>query len=188
MKKAIIFHGTESSPEGNWFRWLEHEMKRRGVQVWVPQLPDAGHPSLREWCAFVAEHCPFEIDADTLLVGHSTGATLALFAAAQAGGPVGAVVAVSVVRDNDRLRWNALDRFFDEPWDYISLKAKVLARVFVHSDNDPYVPLGEAQMVAQGAEGELAVWPGQGHFNLEMGEHYKQFPQLLELIINKGFV
>jgi hypothetical protein len=41
MKNAIILHGTDNTPEGNWFRWLEKELERRDYKVWLPQLPDA---------------------------------------------------------------------------------------------------------------------------------------------------
>lgn len=61
MKKAIILHGTMESPEGNWFRWLEKQLVKRRMEVWLPSLPNADKPSLKEWLKFVEENCTFEI-------------------------------------------------------------------------------------------------------------------------------
>lgn len=47
MKTAIILHGTLGSPDSNWFQWLKNELEQRGLTVWLPQLPQAEQPSLR---------------------------------------------------------------------------------------------------------------------------------------------
>jgi len=41
------------------------------------------------------------------------------------------------------------------------------AKLFVHSDTDPYVPLDQAKYVADNREAKMIVIPGQCHFNLE---------------------
>ncbi len=78
MKTAIILHGTLGSPGGNWFQWLKNELEEKGLNVWLPQLPQAEQPSLRKWQRFVKEECPFAINEQTVIVGHSSGAILAL--------------------------------------------------------------------------------------------------------------
>ena len=54
---------------------------------------------------------------------------------------------------------------------------------FIHSDNDPY-ECGEEQgkIMHKHLGGKLIIKPGEGHFNLERSEGYKQFPFILELI------
>ena len=37
--QVIVFHGTGSSPEGNWFRWLQHELEARGISAAIPAFP-----------------------------------------------------------------------------------------------------------------------------------------------------
>jgi predicted alpha/beta hydrolase family esterase len=54
--------------------------------------------------------------------------------------------------------------------------------LFIHSDNDPYVPLDQAQFVSTNTGAEMVVVPGEGHFNLERSDGYKQFPKLLEIL------
>lgn len=76
MKTAIILHGTLGSPDGNWFQWLKNELEQRGLTVWLPQLPHPEQPSLQEWQQYVQKECPFAINEETLIVGHSSGAVL----------------------------------------------------------------------------------------------------------------
>jgi len=43
--------------------------------------------------------------------------------------------------------------------------------------------LSHAQYLKEKLDAELIVKKGQGHFNLEVGPQYKQFPELLEKIL-----
>lgn len=181
MKTAIILHGTLGSPEGNWFQWLKQELEQRGLTVWLPQLPQAEQPSLRAWQRFVEDQCPFPINEQTLIVGHSSGAILALVLAQTNIEKIGAIVDVSVFHDNS-LEWEPNDKLFDVHFDWAAIRDGVSELMFIHSDNDPYVPLNQAQYVAKNLGAEILVIPGQGHFNLEQSDAYKQFPKLLKIL------
>jgi predicted alpha/beta hydrolase family esterase len=182
MKRAVILHGTQNSPEGNWFRWLETELTGDGLEVWLPQLPGAEHPSLAEWADFVHKECPFELNEESIIIGHSSGGVLGLILAQANSGPLGAVVSVSAFKDNDFLKWDACDRLFDVPFDFAAMRLGADQIVMVQSDTDPYVPMEQAEYLAKNSGAELIVIPGQGHFNLEQGDHYKQFPKLIEIL------
>lgn len=184
LQNAIILHGTLGSPNGNWFQWLKTELETRGLEVWLPQLPHAEQPSLREEADFVQSNCPFAIDEKTLIVGHSSGAILALIVAQENPTPVGAVVAVSVFYDNS-LNWEPNSRLFDVAFNWELIRRNAGKLLFVHSNDDPYVPLDQAQYVADNCSSELVVIPNQGHFNLEKSEAYRAFPKLLELLKQK---
>ncbi len=151
------------------------------MQVWLPQLPHPEQPSLRQEADFIHASCPFTFNEDTLIVGHSSGAILALVLAQENPVPIGGIVAVSVFHDNS-LNWDANGKLFDVDFDWPAVHQKATRLLFVHSDDDPYVPLDQAQFVADSCGGEMVVIPGQGHFNLEKSETYKAFPKLLELM------
>ncbi len=187
MKTAIILHGTLGSPDGNWFQWLKTELEGRGLQVWLPQLPHAEQPSLNEWYKFLQKECPFAINEDTLIIGHSSGAILALIIAQNNAEKVGAIVDVSVFHDNS-LQWEPNDKLFDVDFDWSAIKNNVNKLFFVHSDDDPYVPLDQAQFVADNCNAELVMLSGQGHFNLEKSEDYHQFSKLAGLMKQKGIL
>lgn len=181
IKTAIILHGTLGSPDGNWFQWLKDELEAKDVKVWLPQLPKADQPSLREWANFVKKECPFAINEETLIVGHSSGAILSLIIAQNNFEPIGGIVAVSVFHDNS-LNWQPNNRLFDEQFEWNTIQTNTKKLLFIHSDDDPYVPLNQAQYVADNCQAELVMIPGQGHFNLEKSEEYEQFPELLKLL------
>lgn len=187
MKTAIILHGTLGSPDGNWFKWLQSELEQKGVAVWLPQLPYAERPSLKKWQQFINEQCPFPINKDTLIVGHSSGAILALVLAQTNMEKIGAIIAVSVFCDN-ALNWEPNDQLFDVQFDWPAIRQGAHSLLLIHSDNDPYVPLNQAQYVATNTKAELLVFPGQGHFNVEFSEAYKQFPELLAILADRELI
>jgi len=184
FKNAIILHGTMGSPDINWFQWLKNELTAKDIQVWLPQLPNPSQPSLRQEADYIHAECPFAINEQTLIIGHSSGAILALILAQENKTPVGAVVAVSVFHDNS-LKWDANNSLFDVDFDWTAIQAGALKLLFVHSDNDPYVPLEQAQFVADNCQAEIVVVQNQGHFNLERSAAYRAFPKLLELLNQK---
>ncbi len=187
MKTALILHGTLGSPQGNWFQWLKTELEAEGMKVWLPKLPHAEQPSLGQWSKFVHKECPFAINEDTLIIGHSSGAILALILAQNNFEPIGGIVCVSVFHDNS-LNWEPNGRLFDQRFEWDAIRANAKKLLFIHSDNDPYVPLDQAQYVADHCKAELITIPGQGHFNLEQSEKYKEFPKLIEILEERNYV
>lgn len=78
-----------------------------------------------------------------------------------------------------------LSRLFDETYDWELIKTKAKEFIFFHSDNDPYCPLDHAEYLAKELDGELIVMPGEAHFSISTaGEKYKEFPELLEKVLN----
>lgn len=73
MKNAIILHGSGDSPESFWIPWLKSELEKHGYEVWAPLLPDADNPDINKWLPFVMENGKF--NNDTIIIGHSAGAT-----------------------------------------------------------------------------------------------------------------
>lgn len=181
MKNAIILHGTDNTPGGNWFRWLEGELKDRGYEVWLPQLPDAAVPDAQKYNQLLLNH-GFDFNDQTILVGHSSGAVaiLNLLQELPEGKHVKASFLVGAFKGP--LDKAARSKLFPKPFDFEKIKSHCGKFVFIHSDNDPYVPLSDAEFLADKLDAELVVEKGQGHFNLETGPQYREFPRLLKLI------
>lgn len=79
QSNVFIFHGTEGYPEENWFPWLKEKLEAKGCKVFVPQFPSPpGEPAqISSWFDVLKDY-EFQIDADTILIGHSLGGTFAL--------------------------------------------------------------------------------------------------------------
>lgn len=182
MKRALILHGTGASPDHNWFSWLKRRLEQDGYVVWLPQLPHCDAPNPATYNAFLFANLDFVFDNETILIGHSSGAVeiLSLLQHLPEDTKVKAAYLVSAFKDD--LSWDSLKGLFVEPFDFAKIKSKVEKFIFIHSDNDPYVPLEHAKYLSECLDGELIIMPGQGHFNTERSESYKEFPELIEII------
>lgn len=182
MSNILILHGTDGSPESNWFMWLKGILIGQGHTVWLPQLPGADKPNAKVYTDFLLANKNFSYDEDTILIGHSSGAVeiLQLLQHLPTKSVIKAAVLVSAFKDD--LDWDVLTGLFEEPLDYKVIQSHCKHFMFIHSDDDPYCPIEHAEYLAKETKGELAIFEGQGHFNTELGPQYKQFPELLEVL------
>lgn len=187
MKQALILHGTGGSSQSNWFPWLKTELEKQGYKVWCPDLPNADFPDSQVYNKFLLSNPDFQITNDTILIGHSSGA-VAILGLLQAlpddvtvkeSFLVGAFSHVLPEEDD----WKMLQGLFTTPFDFDKIKQRSKGSHFIHSDDDPYCPLEQAEYLCDKVEGELIVLPGQKHFSTgTAGERYREFPYLLRLI------
>jgi len=182
MSNILILHGADGTPDSNWFMWLKGALIGQGHKVWLPQLPNSDTPNAKAYTEFLLANKNFTFNEETVLIGHSAGAVEILHLLQHLPDDVKIKAAVLVSAFKDNLDWEALDGLFEESLDYEVIQSRCEKFLFVHSDDDPYGPLEHAEYLAIKTGGELVVFPGQGHFNAELGPQYKQFPELLELI------
>lgn len=184
MKKALILHGTDGTCQDNWFPWLKAELEAEGYQVWCPNLPAAHQPNIERYNTFLLQNTEFVFDAETILIGHSSGAVaiLGLLEALPAETVVGGCYLVGSFKND--LGWDSLKQLFTKPFDFDKIKKKSRLWYFIHSDNDPYCPLEHAEYLHQQIGGDLIVLRAQKHFSVgTAGESYRQFPYLKHLIV-----
>ena len=178
MKTVFIFHGTGGSPEGNWFPWLKNELEKKGLQVIVPRFPNPETPSLVAWLKTLNQYKNL-INDETIFVGHSLGGMFLLKVLEQLENPVFAAFFVAAPVGIKPIKYYDSDYAFAQfqfNWGAIKPKAK---HFFVyHSDNDPYVSLGNGEELAKKLDVELNFIPNAGHLNAESG--WTKFDKLLQ--------
>lgn len=182
MANLLILHGTDGSPESNWFMWLKGVLVGQGHNVWLPQLPNSDKPNTKTYNDFLLSNHGFTYDADTVIIGHSSGAVEALSLIQHLPEDTKIKAAILVSAFKDSLNWDALDGLFVEAFAFDAMKQHCSKFTFIHSDNDPYCPIEHAEYLAKQTGGELIVIEGQGHFNTELGPQYSQFPRILDMI------
>jgi predicted alpha/beta hydrolase family esterase len=183
MKNALILHGTANTSQGNWFPWLTKELERRGYKVWSPDLPDAENPDDQRYSAYIFGGKHWQFNSETIIVGHSSGGVAALKLLQHLPDEIVVNTCITVGAFVKTHGWDDIKGLFVPPFDYEKIKSHAKHFVVYHSDNDKYVPLSDAQYLEKALDAELIVINGQGHFNLEEGEKYKKFPELLEKIV-----
>ena len=181
MKRAVILHGTSSKPTDAWFPWLEDKLKAEGYNVWVPHLPGNHTPQAQVYNDYLfSQDWDFE---DNMIVGHSSGAVsvlnllmdercphvkLGVMVGAWAGGkPKGPF-----------LPGQFKNLFPEGGFDFDLIKSKADALAFLHSDNDPYCPLEQAQFLAEQLDAPITIIPGAGH----IGRGFKEKPEIWNII------
>ena len=153
-----------------------------GIATWNLEYRRVGDPG-GEWPAAAEDldlalsslgHLPFEHAGRTVLVGHSAGGQLALWAAKRSGMPVVALAPVSDVRDSAERRGpeSAPARFM-APEHYadgspLELLPLGVPQLVIHGTADDSVPfeMSERYVEAAGGEAELVALHGVGHFEL----------------------
>lgn len=184
MKNALILHGAGNDSSGNWFPWLKQELEKIGFKVWVPDLPNSDQPIQKDWLEAVSG---WELNRESVLIGHSSGATLILRILERLPDNVEVNKAILVAGPLDK---GSVEKFwpFKEDickgrFDWKKIKTSAKEFILIYSDNDPY-DCGQrhGEEIHKHLGGQLIIKKGQGHFNLERGEKYRQFPEILELI------
>ncbi|PCI01467.1 MAG: hypothetical protein COB76_01320 [Alphaproteobacteria bacterium] len=183
MKKdIIILHGTMGSPEGNWLPWLKSQLEN-DYNVFVPSFPTPENQSKENWCAALRDQTPI-FGKDTILIGHSIGATLMMHILEMLKNPVHQSIFVCPVFDKiGNEEYDALNATFIEKsphfdWESMS-QNKGNCTIFM-GDNDPYVPAWHAETLHEKVGGDLISIPNGGHINTESG--YTEFAELLDII------
>ena len=179
---VFIFHGTNGSPAANWFPWLRKELETLGIEVFLPALPTPEGQNETNWLKTFEPYQKL-VNEQTIFVGHSMGAVLAMRLLENRNKPILAAVLAApfheelhLGEDFDRL----LISFIDHHFDWKKIKNNCTKFVVFEGDDDPYVPLKQPKFIAEKLAAKLVVIPRGGHLSEETG--YRQFPAILEEI------
>lgn len=165
MKKAVILHAWYSNPATNWYPWLKAELEKRDYLVWVPELPTMGtkNPQMEEMLKLIIDNG--FVDEETIVIGHSLGAVLAMRLAERLSYAKGILLAAWDYNDLTPEHQS----FWQTMIDHNKAKKNVCDWVFLISENDPYVTKAIAHEMA-GRFGGVAVDVGaRGHFGKKDG-------------------
>ncbi|MEK9195841.1 MAG: alpha/beta hydrolase [Patescibacteria group bacterium] len=147
----------------------------RDILAVAPEIPYAYEPKYEIWKKEVER---FEIDSDTMLIGHSCGGgVLVRYLSENKDIQVGKVVLVS---PSMGLEWE--DRSFFEFEIDPDLKSRTEGITIFTSDNDLPTCQKSSKIYADTLGAELISLPNHGHFRFEeMGT--EEFPELLKTLV-----
>jgi len=181
MKTAFIIHGTGGSPEENWFPWMKQELESRWYQVFIPKFPTPHHQSLENWIQTFEDYKKY-VNQETIFVAHSVWPAFVLSVLETLDTPVKACyfaagfLELLQLPEFDPLNETITAKQFN--WEKIHQNCKYF--YMCHGDDDPYVPLYSAEIMAEHLEVEIDMIEAGWHLNEETG--YTEFEYLLEKI------
>jgi predicted alpha/beta hydrolase family esterase len=173
MKNLLILHGWFGNPEINWYKSLKTNMEKNGYKVALPQLPNSNKPNLEEWTKEVTKS-DFELNNESIIIGHSLGAIFALKLIQNSKVKINHLIIVS--------GWDFWDltpehkSFFELPVDHKRIIENCEKITVIHSTNDPYVTIAQANEMANRLKANFIEIKNGGHLTDKEG--FNSFPQL----------
>ena len=178
--KVIFIHGNGGcSPEDIWFPSVKKELERLGVAVLAPQFPDAVLARASVWLPYLKNE--LKADANTIIVGHSSGA-IAAMRFAEENRLLGTVLVGSYHTDLGN-PGEKLSGYFDKEWNWESIRSHQKWIIQFASTDDPWIPIEEPRFVRDMLQSEYYEYGDKGHFG---GDYDKvEFPELVEALRKK---
>lgn len=160
--------------ECNWYAWFHDEMLKRGHDSICCNWPDPYICHQSKWIPFCVKE--LKCDENTIVVGHSTGALMAMRLAETQ--KVGGLILVSAAHTDLGDEGERASGYFDTPWDWESQKRNAGFIHQFHSKDDHLIPVAEARFVAKQLKGPNHVYDeldGYSHF-------FRPFKPLLDAV------
>lgn len=187
MKRVYLIHGWGGSPgsEG-WFNSLKQQLSKKDIKVTAFGMPNTNTPKIDEWVGFL--QCKLKakgIDDETYFVGHSIGGQTILRFLEGLPQNVkirGCVFVAGWLNLTDEIYESEEDRKIAEPWlktpiNFDKVKSHCSNFLAIFSDNDPFVPLSDADLFKEKLNARILVKKKQGHFNETLS-----IPEILRFI------
>jgi len=189
MKKVILVHGWDGSPQNDWFPWATEKLKKIGFEVIVPLMPNPTRPEIEPWLSKLSEVVG-NVDEETIFIGHSIGcqAVLRFLERLEEGQKVSKVILVApwMALDEETIAEEGLESIeISRPWtgtpiDFEKVKTHSNKFVSIFSDNDPFVPLNQKELFEKALLAEVMVQHNKGHFT--QSDNIHELPIILDLV------
>lgn len=178
MQEVIIFHGTECKPTDFWYPWLKNELEKNNKQVQTPYFPTMNLEPIESFLPKVLES--IKIEENTVLIGHSAGATLILSILENLEFKVLKAILVAGFSEThpDAKQMKILQKKYN--WNKI--KQNVNDIIFINSVNDPWGCNDEQGRYLFENLGGTLIIKKDGHFGSNAkNQPYKEFKLLYKL-------
>ena len=162
--KVVLLHAWDSDPNAAFFPWLKQKFESRGIEVVAPALPNSKNPNFNNW---LNEFEKIKTDEETIVIGRSLGATLALGASTR-GKKMGKLISVCTPLDN-----LAISEFFEEMGElnYKKIKNNIKECSVIHSSDDPYIEKKISEKLSKDLGVKMTIVDNAGHF---AGDKYNE--------------
>jgi predicted alpha/beta hydrolase family esterase len=189
MPNAVLVHGMPgrdeyydaeqpSASNAHWFPWLQKQLLVRDIPAATPEMPDAWRPDYPTW---QREFERFDVDAGTLLVGHSCGGGfLVRWLSEHPDVRTGRVVLVAPWLDDE---FGEAPGFHDFALDPGLAERTAGLTVFASDNDEASIERSVARLQRDVRGASFRDFPGYGHFTRSaLGTD--AFPELLASLVD----
>lgn len=183
MKTAVIIHGYNDKSEyldtsrpaasnDHWLPWIQRQLLLKGILAQTPEMPGFYEPNYQAWKEMLER---FDLDEETILVGHSCGGGFLIRWLSENNIKVGKVVLVAPWLDPDG---ELKSDFFTFEMDK-NLVSKTSGLTIMYSTDDHLDILRSIEILKSEVKDiEFQEFKGKGHFVLGSMKT-QEFPELL---------
>lgn len=184
-KNCVVLHGRPGEDEyydlnqpsasnAHWLAWLQNSLLVNDIHCSTPEVPFAFEPQYELWRK---EFERYEINEDTILVGHSTGAGFIVRWLTQNKVAVHKVILVGPYVDPFH---EIKEDFFDFEYDRKLVQQTKCGITIFHSDDDQEsVQVSTKKLLEEIDNIKYVEFKNYGHFCFE-DSGSQEFPELLE--------
>lgn len=181
-------NGCTNIRKSNWYEYLRDNLEKKGIPCVCENFPDPFRARREKWIPFIrslAEGCESG-ENNVILVGHSSGAQATLRYAEQYA--IRAAVLVSAtysdlgdLNEKESGYYPQISSNEQEvnKYNFEAMKDNCPLWHQFHSNNDPFIPLHEAERIRDGLglneNGHYYMLPGKSHF-------FEPFSELTDLL------
>lgn len=158
---VILVHGNGGlTVEDLWFPEVQAELETLGLTVVAQTMPDNMYARSIKWLPFLEN--VLKADENRIIVGHSSGAVAAM-RYAETHRIFGSVLVGASYTDLG-IRMEQMSGYFEEAWDWESIKANQSWIVQFAATNDPYIPIEEPRHIHAQLDTDYHEDTYSGHF------------------------
>ena len=179
MKKIVFIPGNGgSTTQDNWFPSVKMALEKHGLAVVDAEFPDPVLARESQWIPFLKDD--LGVDAETVLVGHSSGAVAAMRFAEQF--PILGSVLVGAYHTDLGMEEEKVAGYCSRPWQFDLIRQNQQWITLFASQDDPWIPISEPRHLHQHLDCEYHEYKIQGHFG---GDYFKpHFPELVMSLLS----
>lgn len=180
MLKVILIHGNGGGKAtDNWLPYIKEQLEQLGVQVIARDFPDNDLARSSYWMPFLKNE--LKADAETVVVGHSSGAVCAMRFAEKY--PLLGTVLVGACYTDLKWEKERLSGYYDTDWDWDSIRKNQQWIVQFASEDDPWIPIEEARHIHEKLKTEYYEYKDRGHFGGD--REVREFKECLAVLKEK---
>ncbi len=169
-KRIFLIHGWDGHPENCFFPYLKKELEKQEVQIIIPAMPHSETPKIREWVSHLAKIVGMP-DKETFFIGHSIGCQTILRYIQKINTQVGGIVLIApwiTLTNMEKRGKNEIKiaaPWIETPIQFETIKKRAKNIVAIFSDNDPEVPISNADVFKEKLGAKIIIEKDKGHFS-----------------------
>lgn len=155
------------------------ELEKRDIYACALAMPTPENPICSEWVYEIERQMTQNKEDEIYLIGHSLGGPAILRCLEETNNTnIHGTILVSSPSEKNTNR--KIDSFLESEFDFKRIQQSSKRFAVIHGDNDPLVPVAQAQFLADRLQAPLVLIKDGGHLNGSAG--WFMLPECLQIL------